>query len=93
MLIGINGGYFPAICRVCFVFNSLTAIAGAIIGLLFVFTIQRIWIVLGRCLFFKNLLKYFHDFWSQIGIVILVTPKQEVEKKSRVVLRREIFLL
>ena len=35
--------------------NSRTAIAGAIIGLLLVFfiTIQRIWIVLGRCLFFK----------------------------------------
>ena len=33
-------------------FNSRTAIAGAIISLLLVFfTIQRIWIVLGRCLF------------------------------------------
>ena len=47
MLIGINGGYFPAICRVCLrledelwwfsYFNSRTAIAGAIIGLLLVF--------------------------------------------------------
>ena len=37
-------------------FNSRTAIAGAIIGLLLVFfTIQRIWIVLGRCLFFLRL--------------------------------------
>ena len=25
---------------------------------------------------------HFHDFWSQIGVVILVTPKQEVERKS-----------
>ena len=24
----------------------------------------------------------FHDFWSQMGVVILVTPKQEVERKS-----------
>ena len=22
MLIGINGGYFPAICRVCFIFSG-----------------------------------------------------------------------
>ena len=36
------------------IINSRTAIAGAIIGLLLVFfTIQRIWIVLGLCLFFK----------------------------------------
>ena len=55
MPIGINGGYFPAIGRVCFLqfkefelywgavfFNSRTAIAGAIIGLRLVFTIQRI---------------------------------------------------
>ena len=45
-------------------------------------TIQRIWIVLGRCLFFKDLFIRFHDFWSQIGVVILVTPKQEVQRKS-----------
>ena len=55
MPIGINGGYFPAICRVCFLqfkefelywgavfFNSRTAIAGVIIGLRLVLTIQRI---------------------------------------------------
>ena len=72
MLIGINGGHFPAICRVCLLLR---------IGLYWCsvfFTIQRIWIVLGRCLF-----THFHDFWSQIGVVILVTPKQEVERKSR----------
>ena len=34
--------------------------------------------LLERCLF-----PYFHDFWSQIGVVILVTPKQEVERKSK----------
>ena len=27
------------------------------------------------------LFTHFHDFWSQIGVVILVTPKQEVERK------------
>ena len=43
------------------------------------FTIQRIWIVLGRCLFS---VRNFYDFWSQIGVVILVTPKQEMEQKS-----------
>ena len=32
--------------------------------------------------FFKDLFTHFHDFWSQIGVVILVTPKQEVERKS-----------
>ena len=36
-----------------FLFNSRTEPAGAIIGLLLVFTIQRIWIVLVRCVFFK----------------------------------------
>ena len=40
MLIGINGGYFPAICRVCLfrfkidLFNSRRVISGANIGLL-----------------------------------------------------------
>ena len=29
-----------------------------------------------------DLFTNFHDFWSQIGVVILVTPKQEVERKS-----------
>ena len=45
------------------------------------FTIQRIWIVLGRCLFLRSV----HTFWiilSQIGVVILVTPKQEMGRKS-----------
>ena len=32
--------------------------------------------------FFKICSLIFHDFWSQIGVVILVTPKQEVERKS-----------
>ena len=30
----------------------------------------------------EDLFAHFHDFWSQIGILILVTPKQEVERKS-----------
>ena len=33
-------------------------------------------------IFFKDLFTHFHDFWSQIGVVILVTPKQEMERKS-----------
>ena len=42
MPIGINVGYFPAICRVCFLFfNSHTAIAGAFIGLLLVYFLFR----------------------------------------------------
>ena len=36
----------------------------------------------GAVLFLKDLFTHFHDFWSQIGVVILVTPKQEVERKS-----------
>ena len=32
--------------------------------------------------FLKVLFTHFYDFWSQIGVVILVTPKQEVERKS-----------
>ena len=31
---------------------------------------------------FRDLFTHFHDFCSQIGVVILVTPKQEVERKS-----------
>ena len=34
---------------------------------------------------------HFHDFWSQIGVVILVTPKTGNGAKKRVVLRRNIF--
>ena len=32
---------------------------------------------------FLDLYSHFRDFWSQIGVVILVTPKQEVERKSQ----------
>ena len=32
--------------------------------------------------FFKDLFTHFHDFWIQLGVVFLVTPKQEVERKS-----------
>ena len=31
---------------------------------------------------FQDLFAHFHDFWCQIGVVILVTLKQEVERKS-----------
>ena len=44
--------------------------------------IQRIWIVLGRSLFFKICSHVFMIFENQIGVVILVTPKQEMEQKS-----------
>ena len=65
-------------------FKSSEKIAEAIISLfLFFFTIQRILIVFGRCLFFKLLFRHFHDFWSQTGEVILVTPEQEGERKSK----------
>ena len=30
----------------------------------------------------KDDFTHFYDFWSQIAVVILVTPKQEVERKS-----------
>ena len=59
---------------------SRTELARAIIGLSLFFTIQKIWIVLGRCLFLRSV-HTFHDFWCQIGVVILVTPKQ-MERKS-----------
>ena len=64
------------------------------------FTIQRNWIVLGSCPFFKYLLIQFHDFWSQIGVVIGVVRSQigdfghaeaENGEKKRVVLQRNIF--
>ena len=47
----------------------------------YVFTIQRNWIVLGRCLFFK-ICSHIFMILSQIGVVILVTPKHEMERKS-----------
>ena len=34
-----------------------------------------------RAVLFKDLFAHFHDFYCQIGVVILVTPKQEVERK------------
>ena len=46
------------------------------------FTIQRIGIVLGRCLIFYDLFTHFHDWSSQIGAVILNTLKQEMERNS-----------
>ena len=47
-----------------------------------IFTIQKFELYSGAVFFFQDLFTHFHDFWSQIGVVILVTPKQEVERKS-----------
>ena len=45
--------------------------------------------------FFSRSVTHFHDFWSQIGVVILVTSEQEMERKSewfcRVKFNRSIF--
>ena len=43
-----------------------------------------LWVVSGifPAMFFSDLFTHFLDFWSQIGVVILVTPKQEMERKS-----------
>ena len=41
--------------------------------------------------FFKDLFTQFYGFWSQIGVAILVTPKQEMEQKKRVVSRHNFF--
>ena len=38
--------------------------------------------LLWGAVFFKDLFTHFHDSWSQIGVMILVTPKPEVEWKS-----------
>ena len=38
--------------------------------------------LLWGAVFFKDLFTHFHDSWSQIGVMILVTPKPEVERKS-----------
>ena len=63
-------------------FNSRTAIAGAIIGLLLVFYNSKNLNCIGALFFFKICSHIFMIFESQIGVVILVTPKQEVERKS-----------
>ena len=57
-------------------FSRRTVIAGAIIGFLLVFAIQRIWIVLGRCLFDSKRLYGF--FWSERA------RKSEVQRKNKV---------
>ena len=44
------------------------------------FTIQRIWIVLGRCLFLRSVHTF--SWFLKSNWSILVTPKQEVERKS-----------
>ena len=41
-----------------------------------------IWSVFGRWLYLKDLFTHFKDFLSQIWVVILVTPNEEVEWKS-----------
>ena len=43
-------------------------------------------------LWFLDLFPHFHDFWSQIGVVILVTPKQEGERKSECFCRVKFLL-
>ena len=50
----------------CFWINSRTAIAGAIIGLSWFFTIQRIWIVLGRCF-----LRLEEEYWWSVFLSII----------------------
>ena len=57
-------------------------ITEAIIGLLLVFYNSKNLNCIGT-LSFKDLFTHFHDFRSHIGIVILVTPKHEVERKRR----------
>ena len=51
---GINGGYFPAICRVCLVFNSREAIV-AIIGeiVVFFYNSKNLNCIGALCSFFK----------------------------------------
>ena len=53
MIIGINGGYFPATFWVCLMNSQRKPLNGYYLGAL-LFTIQRIWIVLGRCLFLSS---------------------------------------
>ena len=38
---------------------------------------------IGALSFFKDLFTHFNDFWSQIEVVILVTSKQEIKRKSK----------
>ena len=62
--------------------NSPTAIAGAIIGLLLVFLQFKEFELYWGAVFFYDLFTHFHDFGSQIVVVILVTPKQEKVRKG-----------
>ena len=79
--------------------NSRTAIAGAIIGLLLVFynsknliTIQRIWIVLGRCLFLR-LVHKFSWFLKSNWSSDFGHAEAGSGAKDRVLLPREFFSL
>ena len=74
-------------------FNSRTAIAGAIIGLLVVFYNSKDLNFIGRCLFLRSV----HTFswflksnWSQ-RVLIVNTPKQKVEHKSKWFCGVEVF--
>ena len=72
-------------------FNSREAIAAIIGDIVDFYNSKNLNCIGARCLCFKDVFSHFHDFWSQIGIVILLTPKQEVERKSEWFLRRKIF--
>ena len=97
MLIGINGGYFPAICRVCFFGNGFSNSLGLF---LFKFLLSQwkffeyyvrscpaVFFTIQRIwialgLSFFDLFTNFYDFWSLIGVVILAMSKPEVEPKN-----------
>ena len=45
-------------------------------------TVQKFELHCGA-IFFKDLVVHFHYFGSQIGVMNLVTPRQEVERRSK----------
>ena len=73
--------------------NSCGAIAEAIFGLILVFINQRIWIVLGRCLFRLRSVHTFSWFLKSHWSSNFGGAETGSGAEKRVGLRREIFLL
>ena len=76
-VMGINDGYFPVFCRVCFKWQR-----SDIIGLLLVFLQFKEFEFYWAAVLIKDLFTHFRDFRSQTGVVIMVTPKHKEEKSE-----------
>ena len=66
----------------CSLFHSILAVVSHDLSCYVFLQFKEFELYWGSVFFFSDLFTYFHDFWSQIRVVVLVTPYQEVERKS-----------